>query len=1015
MGTEQTNDLPKHMSWFLGPKAEQAEIFEKLLLEALRDHVYWRRNYIPKDPRAISTKFERDNLEEVDKLSGELHKLMADLRRNFPFNNPRYIAHELSDVTMASILGYFATMLYNPNNVTTEAAAITVEFEVEVCNQLLEMLGFNAPEYPPNDKQALIERIAEMRSQIDKSGHSHHQVRTEDSFNEAECLKEFYELQLRKGFGWCHLTAGGTSANVEAIWVARNIRLFSLAVQEVVHRAMSEPGVKDLTIEFFGAERKIDRDMDVKSLLCIPPSAALDVFRRYLNWCREYLHSHKEKFNEQQRALGKKEFDEDDQASVERFANELLLETGLGPRWGVSSFDWASLEQPGVIVGSDLRKAVSQFGKAQGDDQKAKAQADLIDQIQKIETLTKALRHRRTLVGKQPEDELYPRLMPKVFVPRTAHYSIYKILDLLGLGLGNLELVDADSSFRMNVQDLERKLIRARDRGDAIIAVVAIAGTTECGAVDPIDEIVMLRDALEKKQKLSFWIHVDAAWGGFFRCFWKPGPDTEDLAKLRLAKRDVPRLSEEKQREHAQGYATGNSSVRQQIWGATYEFLRKEIFRPTSREELFDCQKIKPTGDSVYISWPPGDGWPEDAELDGALPPGSKERPAVWRAFDAFRFVDSITVDPHKLGYSPYPAGSIAFRSDAVRRFIWQRATYITSVEEFDHLFLPPHRRVIPPPPGKASEDGSSGDPSHEVTESDLKEGKSTVEAFGPFILEGSRPGATAGALTLATRCIPLTTDGHGRILRSSIRAANELYQRLLWANDVLRDTGIYFSPIPYAGPDTNILAFFIGSRGHGKETIRRISQVTERVSATFTIDAERGSKRYSYEQLFFVSHTKLTEDRYPWDSVVKDALMATPFLLGEAEDSEKVLSAAIAYRESGMFLIRCAVMSPYIDPMNHDGGKDYIGAFIEQLVRTSRTVLEEDTRRRPKNKANAATDGPTRKSRPNKKNDAVKVEKPFWFLEAVPISNHEALPSFYSEYKLEAAPTEDGLDGNRK
>jgi hypothetical protein len=36
-------------SLFLGPKAENADVFERLLLEAFRDHVFWRRNFHPED------------------------------------------------------------------------------------------------------------------------------------------------------------------------------------------------------------------------------------------------------------------------------------------------------------------------------------------------------------------------------------------------------------------------------------------------------------------------------------------------------------------------------------------------------------------------------------------------------------------------------------------------------------------------------------------------------------------------------------------------------------------------------------------------------------------------------------------------------------------------------------------------------------------------------------------------------------------------------------------------------
>ena len=36
-------------AWFLGPRAENAELLERLVVESLRDHVFWRRNYHPED------------------------------------------------------------------------------------------------------------------------------------------------------------------------------------------------------------------------------------------------------------------------------------------------------------------------------------------------------------------------------------------------------------------------------------------------------------------------------------------------------------------------------------------------------------------------------------------------------------------------------------------------------------------------------------------------------------------------------------------------------------------------------------------------------------------------------------------------------------------------------------------------------------------------------------------------------------------------------------------------------
>jgi hypothetical protein len=40
-------------AWFLGPKAENADVFERLVIEAIRDHAFWRRNFHPADPTHI--------------------------------------------------------------------------------------------------------------------------------------------------------------------------------------------------------------------------------------------------------------------------------------------------------------------------------------------------------------------------------------------------------------------------------------------------------------------------------------------------------------------------------------------------------------------------------------------------------------------------------------------------------------------------------------------------------------------------------------------------------------------------------------------------------------------------------------------------------------------------------------------------------------------------------------------------------------------------------------------------
>jgi glutamate/tyrosine decarboxylase-like PLP-dependent enzyme len=164
-------------AWFLGPRAENAELLERLVVEALRDHVFWRRNYHPEDGFAIREMDKRKEgyEENVATLTQELMGLLAELKRDVPFFSGRYKGHMVGEQTIASQIGYFATMLYNPNNIALEISPVTTRLEVEVAGQLARMIG-----YDPS------------RS-------------------------------------WGHLTSGGTIANFEALWLARGVRYLAVA------------------------------------------------------------------------------------------------------------------------------------------------------------------------------------------------------------------------------------------------------------------------------------------------------------------------------------------------------------------------------------------------------------------------------------------------------------------------------------------------------------------------------------------------------------------------------------------------------------------------------------------------------------------------------------------------------------------------------------------------------------------------------------------------------------------
>lgn len=152
----------------------------------------------------------------------------------------------------------------------------------------------------------------------------------------------------------------------------------------------------------------------------------------------------------------------------------------------------------------------------------------------------------------------------EVIVPASAHCSFDKAADLLGLKIVKVRLNDR---FQVDVESI-RKAVNLNT-----IAIVGIAGTTELGVVDSIEELSEI--ALDK----NLYLHVDAAFGGFVLPFLK------DL-----------------------GYNV-----------ASYDFAV----------------------------------------------PG----------------VCSITVDPHKMGLAPIPAGGIVFRNESYRKAVSWNISYLSGGE----------------------------------------------------------------------------------------------------------------------------------------------------------------------------------------------------------------------------------------------------------------------------------------------------------------------------------------------
>lgn len=89
---------------------------------------------------------------------------------------------------------------------------------------------------------------------------------------------------------------------------------------------------------------------------------------------------------------------------------------------------------------------------------------------------------------------------PEIIVPKSAHFSFKKAADMLCLNIMEAKL---DSDYKVDVNSIEEMLSKNT------VAVVAVAGTTELGKVDPIEDISNI--CLEN----NIYLHVDAAFGGY--------------------------------------------------------------------------------------------------------------------------------------------------------------------------------------------------------------------------------------------------------------------------------------------------------------------------------------------------------------------------------------------------------------------------------------------------------------------------------------------------------------------
>ena len=217
-----------------------------------------------------------------------------------------------------------------------------------------------------------------------------------------------------------------------------------------------------------------------------------------------------------------------------------------------------------------------------------------------------------------------------------AHYTHARMAHVLGVEAVPVASSDAG---RIDLDALEDTL-----RGGGVGTVVLTAATTGLGAVDPIAEAVPLC------RRYGARVHVDAAYGGFFRLLAAPPEATPPGAGggAGWGEAGGPAAS--------QGGEAGDRQV-----GAA----RGAPGRPPRPAKTAEPPP-RPS---------PGGG--------GGLAPGGGAGLAGFpaRHFRAIAEADSVVVDPHKHGLQPYGCGAVLFRDPAVGRHYRHDSpyTYFTS------------------------------------------------------------------------------------------------------------------------------------------------------------------------------------------------------------------------------------------------------------------------------------------------------------------------------------------------
>lgn len=243
----------------------------------------------------------------------------------------------------------------------------------------------------------------------------------------------------------------------------------------------------------------------------------------------------------------------------------------------------------------------------------------------------------------------------------------------------------------------------------------------------------------------------------------------------------------------------------------------------------------------------------------------------VYNAFKAFKDVDAVTIDPHKMGYIPYAAGAIVVSDRYMREVISYFATYV------------------------------------------FEKGAECPALLGAYMLDGSKAGATAASVWTAHRVLPLNVSGYGKLLGASIEGAQNFYHFLQGLTfDV---EGKVFEVVPLVEPDFNMVDFVIREKGNNSLVEMNAFNNEFYKESSF-------NSGMTYYNGFILSHTDFSIPDYG-DGPIKFVCEDLGFSLEEWKKAGKIT------------ILRACVLSPYMnDKKLFDSYAKSVREVIEQRLK---------------------------------------------------------------------------------